>query len=468
VYARIECEPSTAMEIAERFTFMVPGAKFSPMYKNKLWDGKIRIFNPMNRLLYIGLIPELENLCNSRKYHIEYEIENADIEFSLHEAEKFVKALEPKYEPRDYQYEAFVHAIRKRRALLLSPTGSGKSLIIYMLACYYQSKTLIVVPTTSLVHQMASDFEDYGFPKKLIHKIMSGEEKETDAPYVISTWQSIFKMPKPWFKQFKVVIGDEAHLFKAKSLTAIMTKLDECKYRFGFTGTLDGTQTNKLILEGLFGPVKRVAATSELIEQKYLSDLKIKSCLLKHPDETKKLLYRSEYQDEMDFLVKCEKRNRFIVNLALSLKGNSMVLFQYVEKHGKVLYDMLTKEAPNVKIYFISGGIDSQKREEIRKILETEQNAILVASYGTSSTGLNIRNLSNVIFASPSKSLVRVLQSIGRVLRMTESKDVATLFDIGDDISWKSRKNYTLNHYNERLEIYNKEKFSYKKYDIQL
>jgi superfamily II DNA or RNA helicase len=468
VHDKVICDAGIAMEIADYFTFDVPGAKFTPAYRSKVWDGKLRIFNPMVSLLYCGLRQHLEQFCKSRDYAIEYEGAFADTEFSLHEANDFIAKLAPKHTPRDYQLDAFVHAVRKRRSLLLSPTGSGKSLIIYLLSCYYRSKTLVIVPTTSLVHQMASDFEDYGLPKSMVHKIMSGQEKASNAPFVISTWQSIYKMPKSWFQQFKVVIGDEAHLFKAKSLISILSKMTDCKYKFGFTGTLDGTQTNKLVLEGLFGPVRKVTTTAELMEQKHLAELSIKCLLLKYPDDVKKIASKYDYQAEMDFLVRNDKRNQFIKNLALSLNGNTLLLFQYVEKHGKVLYDLITKEAIDRSVYFISGAIDGEKRDEIRRIIETETNAVVVASYGTSSTGINIRNLSNVVFASPSKSRVRNLQSIGRGLRTSETKSSATLYDIADDLSWKSTRNHTLNHFVERVKIYNTEQFKYKVYNIEL
>jgi superfamily II DNA or RNA helicase len=467
-YIKVDCDPSTAMEISDYFTFDVPGAKFSPAYKNRVWDGKIRLFNPMACLLHAGLKDQLVTFCNSRQYTVKFDGPFGDTEFSLYEANQFIEKLQTKYPPREYQVEAFMHAVRKRRGILLSPTGSGKSLIIYMLSCFYRSKTLIIVPTTSLVHQMASDFEDYGLPKGMIHKIMSGQEKQTDQPFVISTWQSIFKLPKQWFQQFDVVIGDEAHLFKAKSLTSILTKLNQCKYRFGFTGTLDGTQTHKLVLEGLFGPVRKITTTAELMEQKHLAELTIKALVLKYPDDIRKLIAGADYQAEMDFLVKHTPRNKFIKNLALSLTGNTLLLFQYVDKHGKVLFDMISQEVVDRKVFFISGSVDGEKREEIRKIIETEENAIVVASYGTSSTGINIRNLSNVLFASPSKSRVRNLQSIGRGLRLSDTKSTATLYDIADDLSWKTKKNHTILHFIERIRIYNEEKFKYKIYNIDL
>ena len=468
VYNKIVCDPGIAMELADYFTFDVPGAKFTPAYRNKFWDGKIRIFNPMVSLLYCGLSQQLEQFCKSRQYEIEYEGQFADTEFSLIEAKNFIQKLEPKHQPRDYQIDAFVHAVRKRRSVLLSPTGSGKSLIIYLLACWFRSKTLVIVPTTSLVHQMSSDFEDYGLPEGMTHKIMTGEEKESKKPFVISTWQSIYKMPKSWFDQFDVVIGDEAHLFKAKSLTTIMSKLTGCKYRFGFTGTLDGTQTHKLVLEGLFGPVRKITTTADLIEQKHLANFQIKAIILKYQDDIRKIMAGADYQSEIDFIVRNDARNRFIKNLALSLSGNTLLLFQFVEKHGKILYDLISQEAVERKVFFIHGAIDGEKREDIRKIIETETNAIVVASYGTSSTGINIRNLHNVLFASPSKSRVRNLQSIGRGLRTSESKMKATLYDIADDLSWKSKKNHTILHFVERIKIYNEEKFPYRTYTVDL
>ena len=470
VYNKIECDPSTGYELNDYFTFDVPGAKFMPSYKNKVWDGKIRLFNALTCTLYAGLTKYLEEFCKSRNYELEFSDGFSSEEFSIKEAKDFIQKLNPKMQPRDYQLDAFIHSVRQRRALLLSPTASGKSFIIYLLTRYYNARTLIIVPNISLVSQLASDFADYGFDSsKHVHRIYAGQDKQTDKPITITTWQSIYKLPKEYFQQFDVVIGDEAHLFKAKSLTSILTKLDTCKYRFGFTGTLDGTQTHKLVLEGLFGPVRRVTTTSELIEQKHLAEFKIKAIVLTYPDEIRQMIARSsDYQAEMDYIVKLQARNNFIRNLALSLNGNTLLLFQYVDKHGKVLHDMIAKEAGNRKVFYVSGSVDGDEREGIRKIVENETNAIIVASYGTFSTGVNIRNLHNIIFSSPSKSRVRNLQSIGRGLRKSDTKESAMLFDIADDMSWKSRKNFTLLHFMERIKIYNEEKFSYKIYKVAL
>lgn len=471
VYLHVRCESSDAMELNEYFTFYVPGYKFMPAFRNKLWDGKIRLFNYQTRQLYAGLLPYLERFADERDYEIELNesIEGA-YEFAFNDAQEFIDTLGLPFAPRDYQIKAFVHCVRNKRSLLLSPTASGKSLIIYLLTRWYNEKTLIIVPTISLVAQLYKDFEDYGFDSnKYIHQIMSGASKTTDSPIVISTWQSIYKMPKEWFDQFNVVIGDEAHLFKAKSLTTILSNLIDCKYRFGLTGTLDGTQTHRLVLEGLFGSVKKVTATKELIEAGNLAKFKIKALVLKHDEQSCKECKNNKYQEEIDYIVSKPARNRFIRNLALSLNGNTLVLYQFVEKHGKVLYNIINDLATeNRPVFFIHGGVGVDEREEVRRITEEESNAIIVASYGTFSTGVNIRNLHNVIFASPSKSKIRTLQSIGRVLRLGNNKDSATLFDISDDITYKSRKNFTLEHFMERMKIYNEEKFEYKIYTIEL
>ena len=470
VYIRCECEASTSQELTDYFTFNVPNAKFHPLYKNKVWDGKIRIFNYMNRTVYAGLLPYVIKFCKDRDYKLQIEDSlapnsNYDNNFGYELCKKYSN-----FSLRDYQNDAIVHALNEKRALMVSPTASGKSLMIYLLIRHHierGEKVLIIVPTTSLVYQMKSDFEEYNGNQSLdIHTIMSGKGKDSDADITISTWQSIYKLKKPWFSKFKVVVGDEAHLFKAKSLTSIMTKLINCPYRYGFTGTLDGTETNKLVLIGLFGNVKQVVSTSELMDKEVLAKLNIKILVLKYPDETCKNNKSNNYHDEIDYIVRNDARNNFIRNLATNLEGNSLLLFQFVEKHGKVLYDLIKEKRPET--HFVYGGVESVERENIRKLVEDGTNNIIVASYGTFSTGINIRNLHNVVFCSPSKSRIRNLQSIGRGLRRSDKKNEATLYDIVDDLSWKNYKNYALKHFMERSEIYSKEGFDFKLYSINL
>lgn len=473
VHLKLHCDSSIAYELSEYFTFNVPGAKFSPAYKNKMWDGKIRLFHLMRGTLYVGLINQVKQFAQERGYNLEYDnVEDfSERNFSIVEAKQFIKNIDLPFEVRDYQLDAFVHAVRKKRAVLVSPTASGKSLIIYLLATYFVSKKiLIVVPSTGLVHQMASDFVDYGCPPELIHKIYSGQEKVTEtAFFVITTWQSIYKLPNNWFDTYGVVIGDEAHQFKAKSLVDIMEKMTKCEYRFGFTGTLDGTNTNKLVLEGLFGSVRQVTTTSELMEQGTVASLKIKSLVLSYNEDTRKLFAKTKpsYADELNHIILNGARNKFISNLTNSLNTNTLLLFNYVQ-HGKMLYDMIKAYDPDREVYLVYGKVEGEEREEIRKLVEKSDNAAVVASYKTFSTGINIPNLHNVIFGSPSKSRIRVLQSIGRGLRTSEEKTNAVLYDIADDMSWKSFQNHTIRHFSERVQMYNQEKFEYKIYTIKL
>ena len=474
VYLYVDTERSTARALSDFFTFEVPGAKFMPAYRNRIWDGKIRLFSPATGELYHGLLPYLEKWLEDYGEEFTKDEElNDEKQIDRPILDGFIRGLRLRnngrsIKPRDYQVDAVEHSIRKHRALLLSPTASGKSLIIYILVRYYMlllegkatDKILILVPTTSLVEQMYSDFIDYGWLETHMQKIYSGHDKNVTKRVVISTWQSIYKFPKKYFEQFGMVVGDEAHLFKAKSLTTIMSKLHLCKYRFGLTGTLDGMQTHRLVLEGLFGTLNKVVTTKELIDNKTLSSFQIKSLVLTYPEHECKLVKDMSYQDEIDFIVTHPKRNEFIRDLTLNLKGNTLVLFQFVEKHGNVLYDLINN-ATERKVFYVYGGTETSEREEIRAITENQKDGIIVASYGTFSTGINIRNLHNIVFSSPSKSRVRTLQSIGRGLRRSESKDRAFLYDVADDLTYKSKRNFTLGHFMERINIYNEEQFDY-------
>ena len=475
VYLHIESEIHVHYELADQFTFEVPGAQFSPSYKKRYWDGKIRLFNVQTKEIYIGLLDRIVQFCKDHGYTYEFKDNKYyGLPFEVNDGiskegvKDYVTAIS-RHKPRDYQIDGVYDALRHNRKLLISPTASGKSLMIYSLVRYYvekQQNILIVVPTTSLVEQMYKDFEDYGWNVgSYCHKVYAGKERETDSQVIITTWQSIYKLPTQYFSRFNVVIGDEAHQFKSKSLISIMTKLANAKYRFGFTGTLDGSQTHKWVLEGLFGPSYKIIKTDELMSKGHLAKLDINVILLKHlPNKFE------TYEDEVKYIIGHERRNRFIKNLALDLKGNTLILFARVEGHGQPLYELInnSNQIENRHVFFVHGGVDTEDREKVREITEKENNAIIVASYGTFSTGINIKNLHNVIFASPSKSRIRNLQSIGRVLRKGDKKTKATLYDIADDISYKSRKNYTLNHLIERIKIYNEENFNYDIVNIPL
>ena len=474
-------------ELAEFFTYEYPGAKFTPQYRAKLWDGKVRMYDIHRKTLYVGLLKYLLKFAEQNEYEVEYINDVVTQEhIALETLADFAKWLNPhskgkQIQIRDYQLEAVQHGITHKRTLLVSPTASGKSLIIYTLMRYHlehKRKCILIVPTTSLVEQMYSDFEDYSSENsfnvsKHCQKLYSGFSKDFEKNVLITTWQSIYKQPTAWFNQFDVIFGDEAHQFKAKSLTTVMDKMTQVEYRIGTTGTIDNKKVHQLVLEGIFGPVHKVISTAQLMETNQVAKLKIKCLVLKYPEEVRKIITKGmAYQDEMNFLISDDTRNRFIRNLALSTEGNTLILFQMVEKHGKILYDMILNKtkgrSDERKVFFVYGGTETEAREAVRKAMEKETNAIIIASYGVFSTGINIPSIENVIFASPSKSKIRNLQSIGRGLRLKNGKTHCTLFDISDDLIYKSWRNYTMNHFMERLKTYSEEQFNYKIIEVEL
>ena len=450
VFMKVHCDDGLARDLYDFFSYTVPNAKFMPSYKNKFWDGKVRLFSLKTHKIYIGLLPYVDEFCRERGYEFEGVEEVLGTKQRDKCSQSWLADLNLPFEPREYQIDAFNTAIQYGRQLLLSPTASGKSLIIYLLARYYDKKTIIIVPTTSLVEQMAKDFKDYGYDKEIC-KIYSGQPI-FNSDITITTWQSFSKAPKDVMESFEVVVGDEAHLFKANVLKGILEKMKNTSVRIGTTGTLDGTEVHRLQLEGLFGPVKKVVSTSQLMEDGTVAKIDIQCVILCHTKQKK-----MTYQEEMDYLVSHEKRNEFICNLVYSLKGNTLVLFQYVEKHGVVLHERMLKRLGE-KLHYVYGGTDTGDREEVRTLVEKASDNVILASYGTFSTGVNIKKIDNVIFASPSKSRIRNLQSIGRGLRVTEGKEKLRLFDIADDLQCE---NYTLNHLKERINTYNEENFPY-------
>lgn len=448
-------------------------------YKRKVWDGKIRLFNRMNGEINAGLLHAIKLFAMNSGYKVSQEDGPYGLPTEKNKVNhmtlmKMFATLKLPFMPRDYQYDAITHAIVNKRATLVSPTGSGKSFIIYLLMKWYleehdEGRVLIIVPTTGLVEQMSKDFEDYGFDLNLLHKIYSGKDKQTNKRIVITTWQSIHRLAPKWFESFGAVFGDECHGFKAKSLSSIMNKAINAEYRFGTTGTLDGTQTHRMVLEGLFGPVHKVTTTKKLQDTNQLANLDIDIILLNYSDEERANLISATYQEEIDFLVQHSARNNFIRNLSCSLDGNTLVLFNLVEKHGKVLRDLVEEKLrDDQRLFYVSGETKTSDRENVRAIVEKQRNSIVIASLGTFSTGINIRNVHNIIFASPSKSQIRVLQSIGRGLRLSDDGRTTKLYDIADNLRYNGKPNFTLRHSAERVKIYNNEKFPFKLTEVKI
>jgi superfamily II DNA or RNA helicase len=483
VNMRVTADPGIRQELMNYFAFRPEGYQFSPKYKSRVWDGYIRLYNPMKPYLLAGLTEYLKKFCDDRDYDLEIEKDFNPTE-EIHDGyvEELVKEIGAKLKPRDYQIEYVLNALRSNRSLSLSPTSSGKSFIQYLIQQHYYNvyghRTLIIVPTIGLVHQMAGDFIDYGCDPDTIYKIQGGVDKNTRKQIVISTWQSLIKQPKEWFDQFRVILGDECHLFAAKSLQTIMSKLDEAYYRHGFTGTISSdSKTHRLILEGVFGPICRFVTTKDLIDQGTVANFNVKALVLTYDKETKKAFNQAikktdnakRYPAERAFLFSNQKRNMFIRNLVWSLdKTNNLILFDQIENQGDILKPLLEKEGR--VLHYIHGGTSGDERERIRHLVENDpikQHNIL-ASTGTFSTGVNLKRLDVAIFVSGGKSEIRTLQSIGRTLRKGNGSDDATLYDIADDLSGGSFINYTLKHFRTRIEMYAAEQFPFKIYNINL
>lgn len=474
-------EQSVLQEIQDCFTFFAEGYKFHPKVRAKLWDGKLRLakFITKNKAeIYYGLLFEILKFCKNRNYTVKVSEEIKNFEApSTEELSNYINSLDIGYKgekltPRDYQTKGFIDAISNKRNLLLSVTSSGKSLIIYGIIRYLTDKGLkglVVVPNVSLIHQLHNDFIEYSCfnnwdHQNNIHKIFSGQEKHSEKLCHISTWQSLMNVKQnSFFEEYDFLIVDEAHGIKATELTKILERCTNASYRLGLTGTVDNIKANINTLIGLTGPISKLNTTAELMSRKEIADFMIRCLILKYDKDTAKAIRKFKYQEEIKFIVSNAKRNNFIKNLALSLNKNSIILCNFVETHGKVIYELLqnSNKLNGRSVYFIHGGVAGEERERIRQIIETETNAIIVASSSIMSTGVSIKNLHNIIFAISGKSRIRTLQSIGRVLRLHQSKEKAVLYDIVDDLSVGKHKNFTLNHFLERVKMYNQEQFEY-------
>jgi superfamily II DNA or RNA helicase len=338
-------------------------------------------------------------------------------------------------------------------------------------------RVLIIVPSTQLVHQMKGDFTDYSSHNGFdvdgnTNLIMSGKEKHLNNLVTLSTWQSLQldRVNSGWLNSYDVIMVDECHQAGSKELSNLMSKATDVKYRFGFTGSLGKSKTNHMVIKGLFGPVSKVTTTKKLIEDGHLSKIEIMCLVLQYPPEIKSLFSsKVEYPKEVEFITSYERRNKFIRNLALSLEGNTLILYNFVEKHGEVLYDLIKEKAGDRPVHFIHGGVESEERDEVRAIIEGSSNSITVASLGTMSVGVNVKRLHNVILAHPTKSAIRIIQSIGRGLRLADGKTHLSLYDISDKLSKsKTKSNHTYRHFIERLSIYSQEEFDYKIVEVDI
>ncbi len=466
VNCQIICDASIAKEINGKFRYRKPNYFFASSFKKGKWNGYINLFNVMDNTFPIGILPELIKYFTEAKYEYEIKGDFGSEEFSEFEALEFIKTLNipKKYEIRDYQLKYFIKGVRNHRMIALSPTSSGKSLIIYLLYRYFKKKTLIIVPSTTLVTQISNDFKDYGYEGNA-HLIMEGESKNTSESLIISTYQSIYNEKSVWFDDKEAIIVDEVHTFQAKTLVNMMKKTLKTKIKIGFTGTLQEDELSLMSIKSTFGQIYKFISTKELIDRKFSTPVLFKILKLNHVNSLyKDNLLKIDYHDEISYLINSEERNNFIKNLAISLKGNTFIMFRH-KIQGNKIFEKISNETKN-PIFYIDGLNVTEERLDKIKEIENLENSICVCST-VFSTGINIKKLNNLIFIHPSKSRIRVLQSLGRGLRISPDKKILTIFDIGDDLIEKI-DNTTLLHLKERLKMYQDEELPYKEYLINL
>lgn len=483
-FIRVDAVFQILQEIKDEFSFHPNGYQFDKRYKTGIWNGKISMLNLKTKLIYKGLLPRLITFCEHNNYDFEiddsvyegvsdYTIENDQV-LTLYER------LNGPFVPRPSQCEAVQYCINEGRGIILAPTSNGKSYIIFGLCGFHAAqnhKTLIIVDRGQLVKQLAANISsDYnGASRFNTSTIYDGDPIDT-TDVLVTTWQSIVDNDDEWFQQFDVIIGDEVHKFKAKSLQTIIGKCGHISNRYGFTATLDNdSKVDRLTLVGMFGEPKRVSTNKEQIEQGVASKPTVHAIILRYPDsdrkevsaprfdpKKKKNRWGMEFNEEVDFFSFHEGRNQFLTKLINKLDGNTLTVFRR-EEHGKLLYDAFLSAKPKncEGVFFASGTVKIDKRVDLAKKIDTLKNSVSVVSLNTFGTGISINNINNIVVAAQIKSTIDIPQLIGRGLRMdkTTGKDTVDVWDIGDDCKFKDRENITWKHFLIRLEVYAKEGF---------
>lgn len=484
VYLQIDCERGEALEIKDLFSCYAPNFKFHPRFRAKIWDGKISFFDLRNRLLPIGLLDKLLEFIFEQKY--EFKINSIDSFIDENITEDFVNSFleiifeNSKFKPRDYQKTAIKNALYSRRGVIESPTGSGKSLIIYSIIRYLlenvEGKILLIVPNITLVNQMFSDFSDYGWNEieNYVDILYSGK-KLTNKKVLISTYQSIYKKGIDFFSNFDAVLMDECHglNLESKSLKSIMMKCERSVYKLGFTGTLPDEDSDIYNIYGYLGPQIFSLTTNELIDEGILSQINIANIIFRYPEEIIKQYKNRSYPEEERLIESFNPRFKILnwIFNNINDKENTLILCRHIEHLKAIEKYLIDNLNDKYKVGVIYGAIDGEKREELRNLMNKEENMILIGSYQTMSVGVNIPRIHNIIFASSYKSKIKILQSIGRGLRLSEGKDGLILWDIVDDLRWKNRKgkfvnNYVFDHFSERLNFYINQKFNFYNFEL--
>lgn len=448
------------------FKVVVPEHKYIVRHNPSMkgWDGTIQLFRPSKKHAGLvgprGLVHAIINLANVYNWNLNIDQDLLPRNINEQEVDDFFMDMDLPFEFRDYQIKSIYDALRLTRCVLVSPTGSGKSFIMYGLNSWLKAReniqrTLIIVPNNTLVTQLKSDFEFYGSSEVITTSLGLGDVGDTH----ITTWQTLFhkkKDLKKFLMQFDAVFGDEAHTTQAKVLKNIFSDMTHISWRIGTTGTLQDEILKSMTVIGIFGPIIQHTSTSQMIDRGLMPDLKIYLVPFYYPTQS---MIR-DWRDEVDLLINNHKRNTIIINLIkIAQQGTSLILFQHIA-HGQQLLALARQNYPDYNIYYIDGSIDSIERERIRNELNNDDlgKSILIASVGTVAVGVNIPSLTNLIFASPTKSRIRVLQSLGRIMRKTDTKHRVNVYDVVD--MFRTRKNYAARHAQQRVEIYQSENFA--------
>lgn len=487
-------------ELYHYFQFKPENVVNSPKYRYGKWDGYTRLYEKRTGKMYTGLLVHVLKYAKEFGYSVQVDPTlktSTDIE--VRDILKYViQEIKPHSGgkpiiPHDYQAKSLIHGLKNNRSTMLAATSAGKSLILYLLTRMYQlyddvqdERILIIVPSKNLVEQMYDDFDDYSrrpgqdwYVSDHCQKINGDYDKDLNRQVVISTYQSLADYGKDYFSQFAVVLVDEVHRAKGNTITEIMKACIHTKYRHGLTGTLDDVEVHKLVITGLFGPVKRIVTTKEIQDSgraatstinimnlKYSKDMVVDYKQWMKDEKKLKGTNFKPWDSELKYLYSCSERTTMIQNLIQGLKGNTLVLFDRVEAYGRPLFEEMRdrlKDDPRT-VCFIDGNVSSDERGAIKRLMEADDNVITYASYGTTSTGVSIKNIHNVVLASSSKSKVLVLQSIGRGLRLTDGKSHVNVFDIVDNIEF----NIARGHADTRLGFYNKDQFPLKFHTFNL
>ncbi len=469
------CEDGLSHRIYNVFSAYAPGYRFNPRFKMHVWDGKVRCYNPMSQILPIGLLNNLLIWCD--QHNIQYSLQGfkdgLTDKIDKEDLEKQMNSyITTGFQARDYQVNAVHAALTNRRGVLLSCTGSGKSLMIYTFLRYLLDnkdvhRAILIVPSVSLVEQMYSDFQDYGWDdlEDHVEMLYSGKKPTFKKEILISTWQSLEKEDQEFFEVYDACVVDECHQAKCSVVTRLLKLMHNAEYKIGTSGTLPTEISEQLQINSVIGNVLFELKSCELIARGYLTKLNIAAIFLKYPEAFIAENKERTYPEEVKMVEEYPNRNKvlnFIIDHTSPM--NNMLILVNHRNHLRDVETYLHENYPDKKVSIITGDVKAKVREEIRTGIEDEDGTILLATYQTMSTGVNIPKLHAIMLFSNSKSRIKVLQSIGRGLRKHNSKNKVIIYDIVDDLSYKKRtgriaKNYCMQHFDERSNYYIEQEF---------